>query len=602
MRPIYPVCAALLAAAVMFGAGEPAPITSSRAQVKPSVPRVDLSDAEALIRLIRQRATAGSPPSADQLPPDLSEARNLPLLVTLYRSGPVGFRHAAARPTLKESAEEAGARLATFLRRMPTGKEVLDQGVLHIDVAVSREPVRVENRYLLADALSPGLDGLACTDGGRTVYFSPLLILRHWRQLDLLRAIYIAQESTTPPAGLRLERVSMASFVERDPGGEVLRVYRGNLLLPDPHAEEMLRAVSHAGLWLLRTQQADGSFLPTYHPASQESEKEPDLIGHLRATVTLALLQQLTGDARFAEAHRRAVRYAMGSLREEKRAGFVYLPVESDEVSPSALLLTALCAQAVSEPNPSASGLMKYLGEFLCTMTAPSGRLYAVVSNALEERPPYVVQGQPYAEALLALCLLQHISPSPRVRETIERLVGFMTTFRPDAPPAGPRTIEALAAYYRLRRVQRMGEVAMDLGRTLAGQQISDDKAAFEDYRSGFQQPDLPPDTYTTALALNGMAAAYETGILLGQPVKEFSAPVRKAARFLMNLQNRRENTYYLRHPEVVLGAFRKSPEDLTLRLADVAEATRALVSAATVVAETVPPEPLTEGPAQAPR
>ena len=62
-----------------------------------------------------------------------------------------------------------------------------------------------------------------------------------------------------------------------------------------------------------------------------------------------------------------------------------------------------------------------------------------------------------------------------------------------------------------------------------------------------------------------------------------------------MNMQNRPENGFFLRHREVFLGGFRKSPEDLSLRLGNIAEATRALISAAAVTAETVPPEALEE-------
>ncbi len=238
---------------------------------------------------------------------------------------------------------------------------------------------------------------------------------------------------------------------------------------------------------------------------------------------------------------------------------------------------------------------MKYLGEFLCVMTSPDGHLYIRVSNALAKKAPYVVQGQPYGEALLALSLLQHISPSERVRETVNRLAKQMTTLRPGAPPTGPRTIEALATYYRLQRVERIGEVAVKLGKVLADQQLTEQKTPFPDCAGGFQEPDRPPDTYATALAVSAMTSAYEVGKLMDRPVAEFSAPVRSAARFLMNMQNRPENGFFLRHREVFLGGFRKSPEDLSLRLGNIAEATRALISAAAVTAETVPPEALEE-------
>jgi hypothetical protein len=95
-----------------------------------------------------------------------------------------------------------------------------------------------------------------------------------------------------------------------------------------------------------------------------------------------------------------------------------------------------------------------------------------------------------------------------------------------------------------------------------------------------------------------GLAAAYDAASMLQQPAERFPAPVRSAALFLMNMQYRPENTFYLTQRDLLLGAFRRSPEDLGLHLGATTESVRALMAAFEVVAENATPE---KGPSKPP-
>ena len=66
---------------------------------------------------------------------------------------------------------------------------------------------------------------------------------------------------------------------------------------------------------------------------------------------------------------------------------------------------------------------------------------------------------------------------------------------------------------------------------------------------------------------------------MLQRPAARFPAPVRNAALFLMNMQYRPENTFYLVQRDLLLGAFRRSPENLGLHLGATAESVRALMA-----------------------
>jgi len=204
------------------------------------------------------------------------------------------------------------------------------------------------------------------------------------------------------------------------------------------------------------------------------------------------------------------------------------------------------------------------------------------------------MRGGPYAEALTALVLLQRVSPSAEVAQAAERIASLITADRRGPPFPVPRTVEALTEYYKLKRSQRHREAVFSLAEKMARRQVV--RTRHFDFAGGFARPDLPPDTATTAATMCALASAYEVARMTARPTERFSVPVTKAARFIMNMQYRPENSFFLARAGEIRGAFRSSPEDLRVRLAPNAEAIRALILAASITAATVPAE-LPESP-----
>ena len=564
-----------------------------------------IEEGQALLRIVRRRANPGlARADSSPLPARLEEKLHLPLLVTFFRNGPTRFQHVATRPTLRESAEQAGIELAHFFSKFPDGEKSLTEGRIHLDIVVGRKALFGKNRALLAQTLAPGLDGLICTTERGKSYFTPLTLLRYSRSLDPIKDMYISQESVVPPPQFKAERFRSISYVEETPGGKALALYRGNVPLPPPQPWDTFEAMSAAGVRLMAMEQSDGSFIPVYHPADEEFEQADNTLAVcVRATLamTLALpeLQHQLGEARPFEDYKRALRFAASALREENGKRIAYLPVKNDPVTPSALLLATLCRQALSESKPTVTGKMRYLGEFLCVMTTADGRIHNSLANALAEKPPYMVKGEPYVEALMALTLLQRIAPIKRVGDTVEQLAKRVAGMPITIPRIGPdvriwpRTIEALAEYYKLTRTKEYGILVLNMTEQLIRYQVKPGRGEYPDYEGGFTEPDLPPSTRFTASSISALAAAYNVGNMLRQPVNRFAVPLRRAAGFLNRMQYRPENSFFLRRPELTLGAFRRSPEDLSIHVATVAEAVRALKLATMVIAQAMPPEPM---------
>jgi len=638
--------AALLLAGIFFAASArgqaeppaaPAASTTGQPEVKPAAkPAVTVEEAAALIAIVRSHAMKEAMPA--EVPASLRAPSQAPLIVTLYSAGRPVVRTVIG-PSLNDAAETAGDQLGLFLSRK--SDEISSRwGVVELDVVVERRVLAERDRRRFIVSFDPGIQGLAYTAGGKTDYFTPIALFRNWgtlgaaRSADMVKAAYIAQESREPPLPEEVEQILTLGFVEKWPGGPVFPLYRGNVLLPPPTAQEIEGAMLRTGRWFLQTQQPDGSFLPNYYPADEGSEPTYGVTDHLRATVALALLYHHTQDQRFAAACDRAMEYCYApQFANEDRQGRFWLSVNAtdragrtveepseqtdlqhgiiqrgnrlarEEISPSALLLTALCYRALDDATPTADGRMKSLGLYLCGRVAPDGRLYASSAGADEKSGPFSANGVTYAEVLTALDLLQRVSPTKERREAAALIADLLASFPPDVRVltddiAMGRVAAALAAHYKVSRSERHAKAVLKIADVLMSRQVTAEKARFADYVGGFAEGGIiPPDMQAAAAGTCGLAAAYEAASMLQRPVAQYPAPVRSAALFLLNMQYRPENAFYLVQRDLLLGAFRRSPDDLGLHLGATAESVQALMAAFAVVAENTAPEKGPEKP-----
>jgi len=580
---------------------------------------LDAADGAVLLGIAR--AAASGRPYEGRMSRRVGAQDDRTMILTFYRSvadrNEPGYywacSHAAKGETPAGTAEECGRRLRGWLAKLPAGQEELQRGVLAIDVVTDERELAVKHRILVLKEIEIGLDGLACEVKGGVFYLTPTDVLGFAKEGDILEAAWLERRSTDAPLKPKMRKIRTRGFVEKAPGGGAEEVMWGNVIRPRPGPDAMLRGCYEGALWLLRTQQENGSFLPAYNPATEDAAPEASysLEDHMRATLVIAELNCLTPDERFERARNRALRYAGGFLAEERRLQMLYLRSKQrvarglsrrrpgkmevreefrDEVTATALLLTTLCTAELKTERPTAGRMMKHLGEYLSALPDRKGRLYTSLASARVDGPQRIVKGEPYAEVLLALCMLQQVSPRERVGEKIGRMLRLMTSFRANSPPIGPRTIEALTEAYKLKKDRRLGEVIVQLGKALAGTQLQEKELQCPLFRGGFKDPRVTPQTSTVAQAVSGLAAAYEAARLLRLAPDAYRKATHDGAWFLLNMQYWKGNVFYLRHHRLILGAFRKGAGDLTLEVGETAEAMRALLGAATMIAELVPP------------
>lgn len=566
-------------------------------------------DGLALIHAVRAVATPDYRFVPTPKAPALDRPDKRTLIVTLYDNGPSAFQSETSAATLREAATQAGGQLLKTLGGDAKSKSLMQRGRICVDVVLASERIASTDRFKVGSNLKIGHEGLSYKVKGEKVWLTPIALLRQSRELDILKAACIERKIKPPPRTVQMRRLSTYSAVEVRAGGVAVELVNGNTLLPPkPSAADIARAAFDASLWLVSAQHDDGSFVLSYSPTRDKMDvyHDYDVEAHIRATLALTEIYLATRRQTFQKARAKALKHVGKYLQSYPRLGLIYVHQPKrgvndsvrirrkteDEAVATALLLTTLCSDVLHQKRPTADGDMRQLGNYLCTLVDDEGGMHPNLESALrnEEGHARIITGGAYAEAIIALCLLERISPRERVRKTIERLVTYATAFRESTPPGVPRTIEALGQAYIVTQKPKLGKSAFELGLLVLRAQLWGKTAKAPDEVGGFPEADQTPQTFSVAQALSAMSASYHLGrsIKLEAPKAHtvFPVPVRFASAFLMNMQFRRENSFYLAKPGIVRGGFRKGTNDLTLQVRTTADAISALLKARLVVSE----------------
>lgn len=521
------------------------------------------------------------------------------------------------RNTLSAALGDAGDALARRLARRPDYERTVRDGRLQIDVLYMRQPVKFEDRMAIWKSLTPSQDGLLVTWGGRTVGFTPVMVMSHWQALDLVASLFVTQERENPPGAFTAERFRSRSFIEERPNGRVSSFTRGIVPIESVRPGDAVEAVARAGLWFLRTQQKSGAFFPRYSPSLDVPAQERyNYEEHLRAMMALNMLYEVTGDERFDTAFDRAMTCLEQAklIRTEER--YTWVPLEeNDDITGTALLLSALSGRALTHKGSTMTSLMRQLGDSLVLMVSEDGRMYQRIVNARHRLPPYQLRGTPHAEALAALTLLQRVSPAEKAQAAAARLADILSVipeFKTLKTKDGKtpletepgrfvltrsdnrtmaRVLEALADYDRQTRSEQHLSAIRDLTIQLMSAQALAWRGQTPESQGGVrQEKDALPDALTTGECLAGICAAYDFSMSNRRQEQALAGSAVLGATFLINMQHRKESMLYLTHPEALAGAFRRSPDDLSVQTAITSEAVRGLIRSVPVIAENVKP------------
>lgn len=335
-------------------------------------------------------------------------------------------------------------------------------------------------------------------------------------------------------------------------------------------------AVRHTAEYIRYRQRPEGFFAHEYLPGRDRYIRENGGWDRQAGTIwSLAAYARATGD----DAARRAADRAIEAMRRMvrprpgyDRTAFVATPDGRDKLSTTALFGLALLD--VPEPERYAE-LVTLLGEAVRSLQLPDGRFRVRFASKVET---LVEREQSPGAAVLFLARLYDRYREPRWREGLDRALPFSRQHHRES--AGPAFAAwQIQAYGRLARsttLSRYAEFVLEMADRLAATQLDAAVPSEGVWPEVAQLCDGGLDAVgagragiATALYVTGLVEAAQTARAFGDATRagHYQDVIRRATRFLLQLQFKPEEAYFVRSPRDAVYGFRVSPIDNTLRI-----------------------------------
>jgi len=532
-----------------------------------------------LLRVVRTKVSPGMGlPAPPEPPTRLARPDTRPVFLSLFCGGRRSARIESAGTTIADSMAAAASRLASYCRRFAWGKDALARGRIKIDLLDQVRPFRLHSGRLVAEQIALGVDGLIIdAPAGHTrvrVTFLPLALLRYSSHPDILIPAYAEEGWETPRVrakDARIEAIRTLAFIEDCPGGLPIPLYRGNVVRERVYQDTVNRSLLRAAVWLMRSQQPDGRFLYEYDPLRGQALKGYNMVRHIGSAHVLYMLYGILKDQNLLDAGDRCVKYAKEFLHPaplplgEK---FAHVAVNGHSVlGASALLLQGLARRASATGRVSDLGLMEALGDFIRFMTMPNGRVYRELLEVLSGKPPKTEPRYCPGQAMLGLCLLYRHSRKAKWLKCAERIANYqISRFTRGAAP-DHWVANGLAELYLVSKRSKYADACLRMADKALETMIAGNDARFPDHVGGFGAAGEP---LLIAAATRGetLSAAYRLAWAVDKDrAWRYGDALMRVAGFLIRNQFTAENGYFIREPQRVIGAFRRSPTDLSVRM-----------------------------------
>ncbi|MFH0982507.1 MAG: AMMECR1 domain-containing protein [Planctomycetota bacterium] len=554
-------------------------------------------------RTLEQYLMDGSTYALPHRPAHLAELR-CQVVVTLRQGGricgvgvspPASVLEAAQRAAVGalKAAAEAGPVEAEAVARMRLELEVLGEVV----------PAPIVPYWGSAQSytfLQPGVHGIVLQWQGATGALRPSEFISTYTSVSA--ALRSLTDRMNP--GHESHQGMLASWFrtthwhELEPGGEVVQLQRGLVVLPPEAVTErgLTEAVRTLAEYIIYRQQPEGQFSYQYEPSADAYTDANNFVRQADAAWGLARYAQQTGDPVAGEAAEKALRFLLRyvtALPEVEGAGYFLGPDGSSDLGATALLCLAL----TDHPQTERWHVIRdelVLG--MLWLQQPSGAFITVFPPALVEGGRETFPGQ----ALLALARAYPSGPQDRMQRAFEIALSFYREEFRKAPQAESVAWQTPAFALMARRTGRRdyAELVFEMNDWLTGYQLQPGNCDWPELHgainppgraAGFTPADRggkPHGSPSTAVYLEGLAEALALAREVGdtERAERYGRAVRAAARFVMQLQFRREEGFYVRSPIDCFNGVRYAPWDSRIRIDHCSRALSALTRAREVL------------------
>ncbi len=423
----------------------------------------------------------------------------------------------------------------------------------------------------LESFIEPGLDGIGLFLDGERRWCTPSEIIA--RGVSIRKAIQtLGKEITLDSRSLKLAKLSKFRTLhwwESEVGGDIQTLRRGMVHVPTEQVSRdgLDSAIQRVGDYLVYRQRPDGRFAFRYDPAADSYAAIEDEVAQSGAIWALAFYAKDSGASAVEVSLQRGIRVRrelMFDLPGFKNAAFLQTPDMKNQLGATA----QFCLALADSPNPQlTAGDRVKLANAIMWLQKPSGGFVTTFPPNQKQESEDVAPGQ----AVLALVRCYELNPTQELLDAIDKAFPYYRSRyeQVGAPAMIPWHMQAYATMAQLTKQSKYSDFVFRMADQVCDHQIVSNDRDAKMLVGAIAAPGILPANAATAAFLSGLADAAQLAKETGdsQRFERYSKACRLAVRFVIQLQIRKEECFFVRSLIDSVDGIRTSPMDWRIRI-----------------------------------
>jgi len=456
---------------------------------------------------------------------------------------------------------------------------LVNELLIEIEVVGSPEPIPLDNDWTRPRAvdpyIEPGVHGIVLLGPDAQHTLLPTEVFTSDRIVaDILEEW--AKSTQADPSRIsktRLMRFRTAHWYQPAFDDTVVSLHRGLTLVP-PGAvspQGLDAAIDTLAQYMAYRQLASGLFTYQYEPGADRYSEEDNLVRQVGATAAMAEHATFSAKSASLAAADAGINYHLQGLTDISdvttdlgEAAFIATADKRNKLGVTALLTIAMARHPHHERYASTR---EKLVNGMLSLQRPSGMFITAFP------PAEKVDAQDYfpGEALLAMAMQYEHEPSSRILEAFDRAMTFYRAFFRESPSPAfvPWQVQAYSLMAGHGKRRDYIDYVFELTDWLAAKQLDPANCQWPEMWGGIASYQKGRAGVATAAYLEGFADALALAREVGDVDRaaRYETLVKEAARFVMQLQVRPEEAYFIRSPQDAIGGIRTAPALNLLRI-----------------------------------
>ncbi len=434
---------------------------------------------------------------------------------------------------------------------------------IEINVLNPVQEIKDKSIESLKKEIEPGIHGIKIENNNQKALFLPtVMVQNHYSHKRMIQEI--CKKAGMKENCLENPQTKIYKFTTTDftsVNGNLITLYRGNPLIKnqDISTKTLKHSVELTRDWFKANNDTNGLYYYEYYPAYNRFSKKNSLIRQFGSLGTAARIAHFLNDKELEKTCQEKAKEYTSALKKDNNKAWVNEGKKS-KLGTSALLLIALLE--LNDKNQFSKEI-EQLANFIQSMQTKNGAFYTHYPKSTDEKSIDYYPG----EALLALMLAFEKTGKKEYLQTVEKAFpNYKKYFDANKNTAFvPWQSSAYSHAFLATRKKEYAEFVFEMNDWILKKQYNK-QAPYPDYAGGFAHNSIPGAS--TCSYSEGLADALSIAKKIGEDKsKKYSEALKKAARFMLQLQFNEKNTYYIKQPKLAIGGFKKSLANETIRV-----------------------------------